>query len=77
MKRFRFLLALACMLLVLPAAAHAAAAAHAFGWRDGQFPLDGKPFAIRGGEMHFSRVPRGHWRAPTVTIDAFLRGDPP
>lgn len=36
--------------------------AHTFGWKGERFLLDGKPFVIRGGEMHFSRVPREHWR---------------
>lgn len=28
----------------------------------GQFLLDGKPFVIRSGEMHYPRVPREYWR---------------
>lgn len=35
--------------------------AHTFGWKDKQFLLDGKPFQIRSGEMHYSRVPREYW----------------
>jgi beta-galactosidase len=27
-----------------------------------QFQLDGKPFVIRSGEMHYPRVPRAYWR---------------
>ncbi|HJV49336.1 MAG TPA: beta-galactosidase family protein [Geothrix sp.] len=27
-----------------------------------QFLLDGKPFVIRSGEMHYPRVPRAYWR---------------
>ncbi len=38
------------------------AAAHSFGWRDSRFLLDGKPFLIRSGEMHYPRVPRAYWR---------------
>ena len=29
---------------------------------NGQFVLDGKPFQIRAGEMHYPRVPRDLWR---------------
>jgi beta-galactosidase len=35
---------------------------HTFGWKGQDFLLDGKPFVIRGGEMHFSRIPSDHWR---------------
>jgi beta-galactosidase len=37
-------------------------AKHTFGWKGEDFLLDDKPFVIRGGEMHFSRIPREHWR---------------
>ena len=36
--------------------------AHSFGWRADQFLLDGAPFVIRSGEMHYPRVPRPYWR---------------
>ena len=49
--------------LTLPRSGIAATAAHDFGWKGGDFLLDGKPFVIRGGEMHYSRVPPGQWRA--------------
>ena len=29
---------------------------------EGEFLLDGKPFVIRCGEVHFARVPRAYWR---------------
>src|SRR5579863_4119206 len=35
---------------------------HTFGWQGEQFLLDGKPFVIRSGEMHYPRVPRAYWR---------------
>ena len=35
---------------------------HSFTVQGDQFVLDGKPFQIRSGEMHFSRVPREYWR---------------
>lgn len=49
--------------LLMPGQPAAATPAHTFGWKDENFLLDGKPFVIRGGEMHFSRIPREHWRA--------------
>ena len=48
--------------LIVPGRPEAANPAHTFGWKGEHFLLDGKPFVIRGGEMHFSRIPRGHWR---------------
>ncbi|MCC6330125.1 MAG: beta-galactosidase [Acidobacteria bacterium] len=33
-----------------------------FGWEGENFMLDGKPFIIRSGEMHYPRVPRMYWR---------------
>lgn len=35
---------------------------HSFGWKGEQFLLDGKPFIIVSGEMHYPRVPRPYWR---------------
>ena len=35
---------------------------HTFSIGDEAFLLDGKPFVIRTGEMHFTRVPREYWR---------------
>jgi len=37
-------------------------AAHTFGWKGEDFLLDGKPFIVRSGEMHYPRVPRAAWR---------------
>ena len=36
--------------------------AHTFEVRSEQFLLDGKPFQIVSGEMHYPRVPRQYWR---------------
>ncbi|GAA3750115.1 glycoside hydrolase family 35 protein [Terriglobus aquaticus] len=44
--------------------AHAQTAAdHSFRVADGKFLLDGKPFQIISGEMHYARVPREYWRS--------------
>jgi beta-galactosidase len=37
-------------------------AEHSFGWKGTQFLLDGKPFQVISGEMHYARVPRQYWR---------------
>ena len=38
-------------------------APHTFGVENGKFVLDGKPFQIIAGEMHYARIPRAYWRA--------------
>ncbi len=38
------------------------ATAGTFEIKDSSFLLDGKPFRIYGGEMHYSRIPREYWR---------------
>ncbi len=51
---------------LLPSARAAQAPApaqHSFRVDDGNFQLDGKPFRIISGEMHYPRVPRAYWRA--------------
>jgi beta-galactosidase len=45
-----------------PSADGAAKAAHTFGWRGEHFLLDGRPFQIISGDMHYARVPRQYWR---------------
>src|SRR5438445_7975080 len=40
----------------------AKSATHTFGWQGENFLLDGKPFIVRSGEMHYPRVPRVAWR---------------
>ncbi len=35
---------------------------HTFAIGEEAFLLDGKPFVIRCGEMHFARIPRDYWR---------------
>jgi len=36
---------------------------HTFAVLSGQFTLDGKPFRVISGEMHYPRIPREYWRA--------------
>lgn len=62
MKRIS-VFALLLLASALGAARAATPAPHTFGWKGEDFLLDGKPFVIRGGEMHFSRIPREHWRS--------------
>jgi beta-galactosidase len=38
------------------------AEAHTFKAENGQFTLDGKPFQVISGEMHYPRIPRAYWR---------------
>src|SRR3982750_4180141 len=53
-------------LSVTASAQHSGAAlknpAHTFGWQGEHFLLDGKPFQIISGDMHYARVPRQYWR---------------
>ncbi|TLY49327.1 MAG: beta-galactosidase, partial [Gammaproteobacteria bacterium] len=41
----------------------AAPSTRSFGVQGDHFALDGKPFVIRAGELHYARVPHEHWRA--------------
>ena len=56
MKRREFL----ATSLALPALAQPKS--RSFSTRGDQFLLDGQPFLIRAGEMHYPRVPRPYWR---------------
>jgi beta-galactosidase len=57
-------LRLAALLLVgLCVAVHAQPSTpHTFAVANGQFTLDGKPFQVISGEMHYPRIPRAYWR---------------
>src|SRR6266849_2222583 len=44
------------------ASSTAAKSVRSFGWQDEHFLLDGKPFQIISGDMHYARVPRQYWR---------------
>lgn len=65
MKRPLFLLLLLA-LMPLASVSHAAppkpTPTHTFAIGDQDFLLDGKPFVIRCGEIHFPRVPREYWK---------------
>ena len=50
------------LLLILLFAFPAFAQKHTFTTQGENFLLDGKPFIIRSGEMHYPRVPREYWR---------------
>jgi len=50
------------LLLVLAALAAPLSAQHTFAVGDSAFLLDGKPFQILAGEMHYPRIPREYWR---------------
>ncbi|WP_415209079.1 glycoside hydrolase family 35 protein [Rudaea sp.] len=53
----------AVALAVSPAGAAPAAATPGLVVEQGQFLLDGKPFHIVSGEMHYLRIPREYWHA--------------
>lgn len=49
-------------LTLLLTASFAFSQKHTFTTQGSEFYLDGKPFVIRSGEMHYPRVPREYWR---------------
>lgn len=55
-----------CLAFVLfccsPLSLAAAAPPHAFELTDGRFLMDGHPFQILAGEMHYARIPPARWR---------------
>ncbi len=53
---------LAIVFLLAAAIVSSKAEAHTFKIFGNHFLLDGKPFQIISGEMHFSRIPRAYWR---------------
>ena len=57
-RRFRLLL-LPAMLFI---AARAAAQIPSFRFEGPDFLLDGKPFQIMAGELHFQRIPKEYWK---------------
>lgn len=64
--RFRAILLLALFYAVFPdtgALASAQAQRQTFMVQGDHFVLDGKPFQVISGEMHYPRIPRAYWRA--------------
>ncbi len=61
----RILLTCALALAVSPAIAHAQVKkpAHTFTAEGDHFTLDGKPFKVISGELHYARIPREYWHA--------------
>jgi len=67
MDRFARLVRVALLPVALVAAQAAPASAqrgpaHTFALGDSTFLLDGRPFQIISGELHFQRIPRAYWR---------------
>lgn len=60
--RARLALLALCSALTAAPSAPAPRAAHSFAIGKGAFLLDGKPFQIISGEMHYARIPREYWR---------------
>lgn len=54
--------ALVLLLLVAPQLNAKAAPGHSIRIGHGQFIVDGRPFQIISGEMHYTRIPRAYWR---------------
>ncbi len=59
----RFFLAIAALALLATLTIHPAPTQQpSFGAADGHFLLNGKPFQVISGEMHYARIPRAYWR---------------
>lgn len=58
----KLMLALFCGLFAAGVMGEPITGKHTFAIGDEAFLLDGKPFVIRCGEMHFARIPRELWR---------------
>jgi beta-galactosidase len=63
--RFRLILLLMVFGFVLPASTQVSphAEGHTFEVQGDHFVLDGKPFRVISGEMHYPRIPQAYWRA--------------
>src|SRR5437764_812570 len=79
---FASLLALATLVALAQSAQPAqpaATAPHTFVIEGDHFALDGKPFKILSGELHYARIPREYWHARLAQETAPLqigRGGP-
>jgi beta-galactosidase len=60
-RRLSFALLLVAIAVVV-SAHQSTTAPGTFVAQNGQFLLDGKPFRIISGEMHYARIPRAYWR---------------
>jgi len=70
-KLFPTLFFLMCMLsLITLSSFQNSPTKHSFEIGKTQFMLDGKPFQIRCGELHFARVPKEYWRNRLQTMKA-------
>ncbi len=68
MKNIRsFVVAIVCVLHCLSVNAQSR---HKFEIRDGDFIYDGRPMALRVGEMHYARVPQPYWHHRLKMIKA-------
>jgi len=59
---FRLHLLTLLLLLGVRVVSAQSAAPHSFGVQGDHFALDGKPFQIISGAMHYTRIPRAYWR---------------
>ncbi len=57
------LLALALFLSALPGHSQKNVQTHVFRTEGDHFTLDGKPFQVISGELHYARIPREYWHA--------------
>ena len=67
MKRATLAALAAVWLSLIPAAAQKTPS---FGFKGGEFVLNGKPFRIMAGEVHFQRIPREYWADRLVKLRA-------
>ena len=61
-RLFAIELILGAFLVCAQSAATQQTGPHTFAVANGQFQLDGHPYQILSGEMHYPRVPRAYWR---------------
>ncbi len=66
----KLILAMLLGLLAAPSPAAPITGKHTFSVGKDAFLLDGKPFVIRCGEMHFARIPRAYWRQRLQMVKA-------
>jgi len=63
LRHVRFQIGGAMLLTLVACLPLSARQRHSFSIQGDQFLLDGKPFQILSGEMHYARIPRAYWRA--------------